>query len=265
MKTALITGASGGIGYELALQLAADGYQLVVVARNSQRLQRIASEITGKFKVPVHIIEMDLSEMDAPQRLFEEVQTLGIQIDVLVNNAGFGVYGSYLETNGETELRMIDLNMRTLTDLTKRFVPGMVRRGTGGILNVASTGAFQPGPLMSVYFATKAYVLSYTEALANEMQGTGVVVSVLCPGMTKTEFFIAPAFSDQKQNVNLQRVERMMMDASAVATIGYRGFKKGKRVIIPGLLNKLLAITSKLSPRGFVLAVSRKFTENMRS
>ena len=265
MKTALITGASGGIGYELALQLAADGYQLVVVARNSQRLQRIASEITGKFKVPVHIIEMDLSEMDAPQRLFEEVQTLGIQIDVLVNNAGFGVYGSYLETNGETELRMIDLNMRTLTDLTKRFVPGMVRRGTGGILNVASTGAFQPGPLMSVYFATKAYVLSYTEALANELQGTGVVVSVLCPGMTKTEFFIAPDFSDQKQNVNLQRVERMMMDASAVAVIGYRGFKKGKRVIIPGLLNKLLAMTSKISPRGFVLAVSRKFTENMRS
>jgi short-subunit dehydrogenase len=265
MKTALITGGSGGIGYELALQFAADGYQVVLVARNSQRLQQVASEITGKYKVPVHIIKIDLSEMVATQRLFEEVQTLGIQIDVLVNNAGFGVYGSYLETNGETELRMIDLNMRTLTDLIKRFVPDMVRRGTGGILNVASTGAFQPGPLMSVYFATKAYVLSYTEALANELKGTGVVVSVLCPGMTKTEFFVTPAFSDQKQTVNLRRVERMMMDASDVAAIGYRGFKKGKRVIISGFLNKLMAISSKISPRGLVLAISRKLTESMRS
>jgi short-subunit dehydrogenase len=265
MKTALITGGSGGIGYELALQFAADGYQLILVARNSQRLQQIATDITGKYEVPVQVIEMDLSEMDAPKRLYEQVQVLGIQVDVLVNNAGFGVYGSYLETSGEAELRMIDLNMRTLTDLTKRFVPDMVRRGTGGILNVASTGAFQPGPLMSVYFATKAYVLSYTEALANELQETGVVVSVLCPGMTKTEFFVAPAFSDQKQKVNLQRLERMMMDASDVAAIGYRGFKKGKRVIIPSLANKMLAMTSKISPRGFVLAISRKFTEMMRS
>jgi short-subunit dehydrogenase len=265
MKIALITGGSGGIGYELALQFAADGYQVVLVARNSQRLQQIASEITGKHKVPVHIIEMDLSELDAPQRLYEDVQVLGIQVDVLVNNAGFGVYGSYLETNGETELRMIDLNMRTLTDLTKRFLPDMVRRGTGGVLNVASTGAFQPGPLMSVYFATKAYVLSYTEALANELQGSGVTVSVLCPGMTKTEFFVAPAFSDQKQNVNMRRVERMMMDASDVAAIGYRGFKKGKRVIIPGFLNKVMAISSKISPRGMVLAISRKLMESMKS
>jgi short-subunit dehydrogenase len=265
LKTALITGGSGGIGYELALQFAADGYQVVLVARNRQRLQQVSSEIIGKYKVPVQIIEMDLSELDAPQRLFEEVQTLGMEVDVLVNNAGFGVYGSYLETNGDTELQMIDLNMRTLTDLTKRFLAGMVRRGTGGILNVASTGAFQPGPLMSVYFATKAYVLSYTEALANELQGTGVVVSVLCPGMTKTEFFIAPAFSDKKQNVNLHRVERMMMDASAVAAIGYRGFKTGKRVIIPGFLNNLMAISSKISPRGFVLAISRKLMENMKS
>jgi short-subunit dehydrogenase len=118
---------------------------------------------------------------------------------------------------------------------------------------------------MSVYFATKAYVLSYTEALANELQGTGVVVSVLCPGMTKTEFFVAPSFSNQKQNVNLQRVERMMMEASDVAAIGYRGFKRGKRVIIPGFFNKMLEISTKISPRWFVLAVSRKFTENMRS
>ena len=187
-KTVLITGASSGIGYELTKLFARDRYNLVLVARSESKLQQIASELTQQFGVTVKFITKDLALSTSPIEIWQELQTEGIAIDILVNNAGFATYGLFTETELQAELNMMQLNMATLTHLTKLFLQEMFPRKTGKILNIASTAAFQPGPLMAVYYATKAYVLSFSEALANELQGTGITVTVLCPGPTASGF-----------------------------------------------------------------------------
>ena len=187
-QTVLITGASGGIGYELAKLFARDHYNLVLVARSTDRLNSVAAEFQAQFGIAVKAIALDLAAVPAPKFLFDQLQREGVAVDVLVNNAGFGVFGEFAGRPEEEILGQIQLNVMALTHLTRLFLPPMLERRSGKIMNVASTAAFQPGPLMAVYYATKAYVLSFSEALANEVAGSGVVVSCFCPGATDTEF-----------------------------------------------------------------------------
>lgn len=252
---ALITGASGGIGYELAKRFARDGYNLVLVARNQQSLSHIAAELFANYGVPVKIIIQDLSLSTTAQEVLEEVQRSEITVGILVNNAGVGTYGLFAETPLEDELRMMQLNMVSLTQMTKLFVRKMLKCGRGKILNVASTAAFQPGPLMAVYYATKAYVLSFSEALANELEGSGVTVSVLCPGPTYSDFQVRAGMEASKL------FSSGVMKASDVAEIGYRGLMHSKRLIIPGLRNKILAWSVRLGPRKLVPSLVRLMQE----
>jgi uncharacterized protein len=251
MRTALITGASSGIGRELAVCFARDGINLVLVARNESKLQELADQLQTQYKIQAKVMPKNLEDMGSVQALYLELKTAGFHIDYLVNNAGFGVYGNFLETDLDQELRMIDLNVKSLTYLTKLFVPEMVKQGKGGVLNVASTAAFQPGPLMAVYYATKAYVLSFTEALENELRGTGVNVTALCPGPTLT------GFGDRANLGNSRLFQLGVMDAKTVAEIGYAGFRNGKRIVIPGLKNRLLANSVRFAPRKLVTNIVR--------
>jgi short-subunit dehydrogenase len=251
-QTALITGASGGIGKELAVLFAKDGHDLVLVARSGDKLQRLAEDLTTRYGVSVKIMVKDLEDPEAAQQMVEELQRESITVDYLINNAGFGLYGEFLTTDLDKEAGMIDLNIKTLTILTKRFLPQMVERGQGGVLNVASTAAFQPGPLMAVYFATKAYVLSFTEALENECKGTGVKISALCPGPTQTGF-------GEAANMNASKLfQSGAMDVQEVAQIGYNGFLKGKPIVIPGMQNRLLAFLVRFLPRETVKGLVRQ-------
>lgn len=254
-KTVLITGASGGIGLELARLYALEGARLVLVARSEGKLAEIKTELESKYREEVIVKAKDLSDAKQAESLYEELTASGIEVDVLVNNAGFGLRGKFVETELDEELEMIDLNVRTLTQLTKMFVRGMVRRGNGQILNVASTAAFQPGPLMAVYYATKAYVLSFTEALANELAGTGVTASTLCPGPTRT------GFGDRADMGGTKLFEGRMMSAEDVAKAALEGMKRGKTVIIPGAMNRTLAGASKIMPRKLVLSITRSMQE----
>src|SRR5215207_6130989 len=179
--TALVTGASGGIGEELARLFAADGHDLVLLARSRDKLARLSEELAGKHGVGARVVAADLARPEAPREIFEELKGAGVTVDALVNNAGFGSYGLFAETDAKSELDLLQVNVVALTHLSKLFLPGMIARRRGYLMQVASTAAFQPGPLMAVYYASKAYVLSFSEALANECAGTGVVVSALCP------------------------------------------------------------------------------------
>ncbi|WP_411334168.1 SDR family NAD(P)-dependent oxidoreductase [Metabacillus indicus] len=252
MKTVLITGASDGIGKELAYKYAQDGYRLVLAARSEEILQKLAEELKP---APVIVKRKDLSDMNQVRELYEELKAESVQVDVLVNNAGFGLYGEFVRTSAEEELNMIDLNIKSITLLAKLFAPDMAARGSGHILNVASTAAFQPGPLMAVYYATKAYVLSFSEAIENELKGTGVSVSVLCPGPTKT------GFSDRANLGQSKLFKSGVMDVKEVADAAYKGLHKKKTVIIPGLKNKMLAAAVRFMPRKTVTGVVRKTQE----
>jgi len=254
--TVLITGASSGIGYELTKLFAGDGYNLVLVARSESKLEQIASELNKQFGVAVKVIAKDLSLSASPEEIWQELQNQGIIIDILVNNAGFATYGFFAENELQTELKMMQLNMVSLTHLTKLFLPEMVARRGGKILNIASTAAFQPGPLMAVYYASKAYVLSFSEALANELQGTGVTVTALCPGPTESGFQARA----NMENSKLVK-DRSIMDATKVASIGYRGLLNNQTVIIPGLQNKFLALVVRFMPRNLVTQVVRSQQE----
>jgi len=252
---ALITGATEGIGYELAKCFARDRHDLVLVARNKEKLERVASEISASCGVRVSTIVQDLSVQEGARRAFDEVRSQGVAVDFLVNNAGVGTYGLFAEADLERELAMMQLNMISLTVLTKLFLPEMLRRRSGRILNVASTAAFQPGPLMAVYYATKAYVVSFTEALANELQGSGVAASVLCPGPTRSRF-------QESAGMGASKLFRSgVMEASDVAETGYRALMKGKTTIIPGLRNKMLAFSVRLGPRKLLPSIVRRFQE----
>jgi short-subunit dehydrogenase len=253
--TALVTGASGGIGEELARLFAADGHDLVLVARSRDKLVRLAEELHEKHGVAARVLAADLARPEAPREIFEELSADGVQVDALVNNAGFGTYGLFAETDLQSELELLQVNIVALTHLSKLFLPGMLARRRGYLMNVASTAAFQPGPLMAVYYASKAYVLSLSEALANECEGTGVRVSALCPGPTETGFVAAAGMGDSKL------FDRAVMDARTVAEAGYRGLLAGKTIVIPGLRNNLLARSIGFFPRHLVTRVVRGIQE----
>src|SRR3954471_20420213 len=221
-QTALITGASAGIGLELARLFAAGGYDLVLVARSAGRLEELAGELRSRHGAAARALAKDLTHPESPEEVFRELEAAGVAVDVLVNNAGFGTFGPFAETDLDQELRELQLNVVTLTHLTKRFLPGMLARRRGGVLNVGSTAGFQPGPLMAVYYATKAYVLSFSEALAEELRNTGITVTALCPGPTRTEFA-------SEAGVTNSRLFSLFgaADATDVAEYGFRAMMEG--------------------------------------
>ena len=258
VSTALITGASSGIGYELAKLFARDGSNLVLVARSGDKLAQLAAELERAYKIRAIVIAADLALPGGPDQVFTATQKAGIDIDVLVNNAGFGQFGFYAETNLQEELQQLQLNIVSLTHLTKLCLRPMVERRRGKILNVASTAAFQPGPLMAVYYATKAYVLSFSSALSNELKGKGVSVTCLCPGPTTTEFH-------KRAAMDLSNIMKApFMDAKTVAEIGYRAMFKGKPTVIAGKMNWLVAQSTRFAPRAWTAVVARKIQEKRR-
>jgi short-subunit dehydrogenase len=257
-QTVLITGASGGIGYELARLFARDNYNLVLVARNGTRLNQVATELQNQFGATVKTVALDLGAAPAPKLLFDQLQREGDAVDVLVNNAGFGEYGEFAEMAEQEVLGQIQLNITALTHLTRLFLPGMLARREGKIMNVASTAAFQPGPLMAVYYATKAYVLSFSEALANEVAGSGVVVSCFCPGPTDTNFQKRAGMENSRLFKKLRPT-----NAETVARDGYRGLMAGRTVVISGVQNWLVAQSVRFAPRKWVTAVSRWVAEKV--
>lgn len=248
---ALVTGASSGIGAEIAELLGADGYDLCLVARDPARLRAVADRLTATHGVRCSILPTDLADPDAPRRIHEMLP----QVDVLINNAAFGVYGSFVSTDVHSELDMIQVNITGLTLLAKLYLPGMIERRHGRILNVASMAGLLPGPYMAVYYATKAYVLSFSEALSAEVEGTGVTVTTYCPGATRTRFE-GTAGADQS---GLYRGR--VMDPKDVARIGYRGLMQGKRTIFAGLQNCIMAASSRMTPRQMLLRMSKSWNK----
>ncbi len=252
--TAWITGASSGIGLDLA-RLMAPQFDLIITARNQSDLEKIARELEAEHGNHVHVIPADLAKPEAPAQMFAEIERRGLPVDVLINNAGFGLYGSFAENELPQELEMIQVNIAALTTLTKLALPGMLKRKRGRIMNVASTAGFQPGPLMAVYYATKAYVIMFSEAIANELKGTGVTVTCLCPGATATQFA-------GRARMEESRLFKMgAMKSADVALAGYKGMMAGKTMVIPGFINKTLAMSVRFSPRKLVTAISRSLQE----
>ena len=258
-KTALITGASFGIGLELARLFAREGHDLVLVARSADKLRQLASELEKAHGARSLILAVDLSNPGAAAYVLDQTSRADIDVDILVNNAGFGQYGFFAELDLEECLRQIQLNVTTLTHLTRLYLPEMIERQGGRILNVASTAAFQPGPLMAVYFATKAYVLHFSEALANELDGSGVTVTCLCPGATATEFH------KRAKAAEMKLLSMGSMDARTVAEDGYRGLMEKKPVVISGFKNWLVAQSVRFAPRKLVAAIARKTQESKTS
>jgi uncharacterized protein len=248
-KTVLITGASSGIGLEFASLFAKDGYHLVLNARNESRLQEIANELTATYGVKVTVAAKDLSIPESADELTSELASAGIEVEVLINNAGFAAYGPFNETSWKEEKDMLQVNITALTTLTKQLLPGMIKRNSGKILNVASTAAFQPGPLMAVYYATKAYVLSFSEAVNYELRNTNVSVTALCPGATATNF-------EKRASLESSRLfQSGAMDAHDVALEGYNALMEKKSLEIPGFKNKALANLVRFLPRKSVLKI----------
>jgi uncharacterized protein len=255
-KTALITGASSGIGLELAHLFARDGYRLVLVARNRGALRELGDDLQSRYSVTVRVSPKDLAHPAAPIELYQELQEAGIVLDVLVNNAGFGGGGPFLFTDWNNEAEMMQVNMVALTHLTKLFLP-QIRAREGKLLNVASTAAFQPGPFMAVYYASKAYVLHFTEALGEELRGSGVTVTCLCPGPVKTNFQKRAHIGDTRLATS-----PLLVDVREVARVAYEGMKQGKGVVIPGWKNRFVVQMLRLSPREMVTKVVRKIQES---
>jgi short-subunit dehydrogenase len=243
-RTALITGASVGIGYELAKIFATANHDLVLVSRTEETLQEVAAECRKLWRANCTVVVMDLAKPGAAEELFNTVALQDIIVDVLVNNAGFGTYGFFAENETHSYVDEMQLNVVTLGHLTRLFLPGMIERGDGKILNVASVGAFLSGPLLSVYYATKAFVLHFSEALHEEVREHGVTVTTLCPGATHTEFHARAGMDDSRFMKFLQ-----FMRADDVARQGYDGLMSGKAVVVPGLLNRLTVLALRFTPR----------------
>src|SRR6266581_4139498 len=243
-QTALVTGGSGGIGLELAKVLARNGFDLVLLSRTRDSLEAAAGQIEGKYDVKVHVFAADLRRREAPEAIFDFLHNENTAIDVLVNNAGFGLGGEFAETELKRELEMIQVNIAALTHLTKLFLPAMIKRRSGRILNVASTAAFQPGPLMAVYYATKAYVLSFSEALAEETRGSGVTVTALCPGPTASGFQSGATMEESRLVKG-----RKLPTAASVAAYSVKAMNRGDVVAVPGITNKVMAASIRVSPR----------------
>lgn len=243
-ETVLITGASRGIGYELAKVFASHKYNLILVARSAKKLNELAELVRNQYDVKVDVIAHDLSQVGASKKVFDEVQSLQITVDILVNNAGVGNVGFFHETELRKDAEMIQLNITALTEMTKLFSREMVKRKKGKILNVGSTGSFAPGPYIAVYYATKAYVLSFSKAIAKELKAYGITVTALCPGAVRTNFCKTAGKRDMPG----------AMEASAVAKLAYEGLLKNKEVIVPGVQNKILIRL----PKGLVSSINFK-------
>jgi len=244
-KVALITGASAGLGVEFARQLSKRGHALVLVARRKERLEKLAKELGNARAVAI-----DLSKASAAQKLIADLEANGEQVDLLVNNAGFGLIGRFAELDAKRSRQMIDLNVGVLADLCRAVAPGMIERKSGGIINVASTAAFQPGPKMAVYFATKAFVLSLTEALHEELKPDGVKVSCLCPGPTRTEFGEVAGFGGNGM------FDHVAMGPVEVVEAGLKGLDKNHAVVVPGWMNKVTAASNRFAPRSVVRKIA---------
>jgi short-subunit dehydrogenase len=244
-KVALITGASAGLGAEFARQLSQRGHRLVLAARRKDRLDALAKDLGN-----ARAIAIDLSKSGSAAKLLADLEAAGEQVEILVNNAGFGLIGRFAELDAKRERQMIDLNVGTLTDLCRAIAPEMIKRKSGGILNVASTAAFQPGPNMAVYFATKAYVLSFTEALHEELKPHGVHVSALCPGPTRTEFGDVAGFGGNGM------FDRVAMESPEVVAAGLDGLDRNRAVVVPGIANKVGAFSTRFAPRSVVRRIA---------
>lgn len=248
---ALITGASYGIGEDFARVFARGGFNLILTARSLDKLTALARNLSGEYGIKTEVLAKDLSLPGASEEIYTEIGNRGLRVDVLVNNAGFGLHGEFRKQDRKEQLNMIQLNVQALTDLTRILLPGMLERKKGRILNVASTAAFQPGSLMAVYYATKSYVLSFSEALNEELKGTGVSATCLCPGPTRSQFQKRAGLGD----VPLFRYASM--DSVKVAEAGYDGLMKEKPLVIPGFVNKLTAFMTRFVPRALVPPVVR--------
>ena len=244
MNYALITGASSGIGYELALLFAKNGHNLILVARQENKLIQLADDLKRNYLIEILITSLDLSQTDAAEEIFRQVQEKSIHVNYLVNNAGFYVKGAFSETSWEKEQKLIQLQCLNHAQLTKLFLPAMLKQGKGGILNICSTGSFVPGPYNAVYCAAKSFVLSFSEAIAEEVSGSGVTITALCPGGTNTDF---QDFSKRRKSIFFP-----IMKASRVAKTGYKALMKGKRVVIPGMYNKIQVFLIRFIPRNLV-------------
>ena len=242
-ETVLITGASSGIGLELARCFALDKCHLVLTARNRPALEALALELRQKHGITVDVLEADLASEKAPRMIFDELKGRGINVDILVNNAGFGAMGEFVTLPLERQLKMIRVNVSALVNLTGLFLPGMLQRQRGGVLNVGSLAGFQPGPGMAVYFATKAFVLSFTEALREECRDRPIIITAFCPGSTQTNFGqVARNGRERKHQVS-------KMSASDVAQIGHKQFREGREIVIPGAKNRLIPYLLRIMPR----------------
>ncbi len=263
-RAAVVTGASGGIGAELARLFARDGWEVVLVARSRDGLEKVGRELQRAYGATYHVVPADLADPAAPQAVFDAVRSLSVPVEALVNNAGFGLAGPFVDVGGDAptelgrELEMLQVNVVALTHLAKLFLPGMVARGRGYLMNVASTAAFQPGPLMAVYYASKAYVLSFSEALSVEVAGTGVTVTALCPGATRTEFQAVA----NMENSRLFRAGHVMT-AADVAEAGYNGMRAGRSAVVPGAANKVMAAGTRLVPRRIAARMAKMAQERV--
>ena len=242
-ETVLITGASSGIGLELARCFAADGCRLILLARSTAALDTLAANLRREFAIEVIVLTCDLAQSDSPKAIFAELQSRNVTVDVLVNNAGFGANGAFAELSLERQLAMVQVNITALMELTARFLPGQIARNRGGVLNVGSMAGFQPGPGMTVYFATKAFVLSFTEALAEELRATRLTISALCPGPTDSNFGAVARGEKRRQ----QEVKKM--SSRAVAEAGHRAYRRRNIIVIPGMANKCMVFLIRLLPR----------------
>lgn len=262
---ALITGASSGIGLELAHLFARDGYDLVLIARNQASLDRLGGEIHSEHEIQVTVIAQDLADPLAPQVIYDQRTHRSIEVEILVNKAGTQVYGAFHEASLEQLLELIQVNSIALMHLTHLLLPGMIRQGHGQILNVGSTGSFVPGPLNAVYCATKAFVLSFSQAVGAELAGTGVTVTTLCPGATKTAFITRHGMQDV-------RIFRKTMPAKQVAEAGYKSLQRRRPLVVPGLGNQiqvlsfqLMAPFLSLTPPALLNAIGKRFMGRMRT
>lgn len=253
--TCLVTGASSGIGADIARELAARGHGVTLVARREDRLRELAAELNADRDVRAEVVACDLGHAASRDRLAAEVAERGLEVEVLVNNAGFGSGGRFQEIDHARELELVRVNVEAVVDLCARWVPAMVERGRGAVLNVASTAAFQPLARQATYGGSKAFVLSFTEALHSDLAGTGVTATALCPGPVRSEFMDSPGFESADDTPGF-----VWMSSADTARAGVRGLERGRRVVVPGMKNLAGAIAGQHAPRSVVLAIARRFS-----